>query len=491
MFYHQKLNKYNTLLFFIFILVFTSIILPMIEFKYSIFLLLAILSIYFIIHFSKDIWILIVIVLFLGQLFPYDYHFSKYIVFHRGGIYPGFIISPIHISLFISIVILLLFCYKRFKYNFKVDKSIFIWIVFTIYCFLISFINATSIKASFYEMIRMLLVGLLSIITYSTIYKEKHLYIVIRMIGIIIIAECVIVFLQQFGLLPHNLLFGDISKTNIKSIIQLFIRPPGTLRHPNILAIFLALYIPIYLTLSLVETDNKRKLFFITVLSFSFLALLLTLGRSAIVGTIMGSIFSLFLISKYLKKHLPSKKFIISGLTIIITIVATITTIFSQLIYLRFFAFGNVTAEGRLSQYKNAIFIIKNYFLCGVGLNNYNSAMIMNDVSGVAGVQPQYPVHNLYLLYFAETGIIGIFLLVSFIIYIYYKVFKVLKSKKINIYNSIIIIGGIGGLTSVFLQGLLDWGLRSISLFSAFFLWGLIIAAINTIPEESKKELTL
>jgi O-antigen ligase len=463
----------------------------MLEFKYSALLLLVILSIFFIIYFSKGIWILIVIILFLGQLFPYDYHYSKYMLFHRGGVYPGFVISPIHISLFISAVFLLLFYYKRLKYNFKIDRSIFIWIVFTIYAFLISFISVSNIEASFYEMIRMLLVGLLSIITYIIIYKEKQLYTLIRIIGIIIIAECVIVFLQQIGLLPHDLLFGDVAKTNIKSIIQLFIRPPGTLRHPNLLAIFLALYIPIYLTLSLVEIDIKKKLFFISVLSFSFLALLLTLGRSAIVGTIIGSLFSLFLISKYSSKYLPSKKIMISGLTIIITIIATIITIFFQLIYLRFFVLSNITAGGRFEQYQNALFIIKNNFFSGIGLNNYNLAMVINDISGIAAAEPQYPVHNLYLLYFAETGIIGIILLLLFIVSIYYKVFKVLKSTKLNIYHSAIIIGGIGGLTSIFLQSLLDWGVRSVSLFSVFFLWGLIIAAINTISQKSKKELTL
>jgi O-antigen ligase len=169
----------------------------------------------------------------------------------------------------------------------------------------------------------------------------------------------------------------------------------------------------------------------------------------------------------------------ISGLMVIIIITSTIVISLFQLLYLRFIVYGYLTTEGRFNQYQNALFIIKNHFLNGLGLNNYGFAMIINDISGIAAAEPQYPVHNLYLLYFAETGVIGISLFILFIVSIYYKVYNILKSTIFNIYLLSLIVGGIGGLSSIFLQSFLGWGFRSITMFSVFFVLGLIIASIN------------
>jgi len=477
--FQKEINKIAV--FLVVSILILSILLPAIKFKYAI-LITSLMSLVFLIFFSPGgIWLVILFVLFIGPLLPYTYHLTKFYEPHFGGAYPHFVITPVYVAFLISVLLLFIF-YRHKLSNIKIEKSIYIWIFFSIYSLLISFISAINIKASFYESIRMLVTGAICIIVYYLIDSNEKLNKIMIIIGMILLLESSIAFLQEFSILPNDLLFGESqSASTVIYATQIFKRPAGTLRETNTLAKFLSMYVPIFLILSTVTKEKIKKMFFFLVLGFSVLALFMTLGRSAIVATILGSFFSFFLLGKFAKEHLPSKKLIISGISVIIVLAAIVTGLLFQLLYLRFIVFGLLTVGGRLAQYQNALHIIWRHFFLGVGLNNYTYAMMMEDVSGIAAATPQFPAHNLYLLYFAETGIFGIFLFLTFIILFFLRGIRVLNSFNLDEVSLAVIAGGLGGFSSILIQSLSGWGVRSISLFSVFFFLGIIISSINNI----------
>jgi len=491
-------NNYLSIITAYVLLLFVGLVLPFLKPIYSVLFLIIIMLPLTLMLFYKGIWLAIVVMLFAGPLFPYTYYFDHHRIFHHGGAYPGFVITPTYLAIFASIGLIIIFYHKRLKNINGVDKSIFIWLIFGLVSFILSFVFSVSLKASFFDFNNMIIVSLVSIMLYLLITDENQLKTIINIIGIFLILESSIAFLQQVGLLPKDLIFGSYAihhghgKGLILFISEIFVRPCGTLKETNTLAKLLSMYIPIYFVLSLIEKNLKSKAFYIVVLTFSLFALLLTLGRSSIIGAIVGSLYSLFLVSKFSSKNLPSKKFMITSTTVIIVITAVIVMFLFKMLYLRFFVFGYLTVSGRMAQYENAIFIIKHHFLTGIGLNNYDFVMILNDITGEAAAEPQFPAHNLYLLYFAETGIIGISLFFAFIASIYHSVIFALKkntgANNTGIYTSASIIGGIGGLTSIFVLSLFGWGFRSITLYSVFFLLGLVLSAINISYQKIEKD---
>ena len=439
--------------------------------------------VFFIFYSPGGIWLVILFLLFIGPLFPYTYHLTKFYEPHFGGAYPHFVITPVYIAFFLCVLLLFIF-YREKLSNIKIEKSIYLWIFFSIYSLLISYITAVNIKASFYETLRMLVAAVICITVYYLINTKEKLKKFILIVGIIILLESSIAFLQEFSILPNDLLFGE--SHGVSSLIyatQIFRRPAGTLRETNTLAKFLSMYIPIFLILSIVTKEKIKKTFFFLVSGFSVLALFMTLGRSAIVATILGSFFSFFLLGKFAKGHLPSQKFIISGISVIIVLTAVVTGLLFQLLYLRFIVFGLLTVGGRLAQYQNALHIIGKHFFLGVGLNNYTYAMMMEDVSGIAAATPQFPAHNLYLLYFAETGFFGISLFLTFVILFFLRGIRSLNLSNLDVVSLAVITGGLGGFSSILIQSLSGWGVRSISLFSLFFFLGLVISSINNIKK--------
>lgn len=477
-----QVKSINKIVFLILIALCTGVFLPLLEFKYSISIIIFFLAIliFFLLFSPIEVWKIIFAMLFLGPLLPYSYYFNKFMEPHFGGASPYFVITPTYMAFFFSVLLLVVFYKRKISVDFKLEKSLFIWILFIVYSFIISIRTATNLNATFYELVRMVIAAGISIIVYLLIDSKEKLKSALIIIGIVLLIESAIAFLQEFAILPRDLLFGEtIGTSNIIYVAEIFRRPAGTLREPNTFAKLLSLFIPIFLILSVILKERKEKLFFFLVLTFSMLALFMTLGRSAIVGTILGSFLGVSLIGIFAKEHLPSKKFIISGVSVVVVLIAVIGGLLFQVLYLRFIVFGYLTVTGRVAQYQNALYTIKNHFLWGVGLNNYCYATVMEDISGIAATNPEFPVHNLYLLYFSETGLFGFMLFLTFIISVFARGVRNLTLPDLDNFSLAVIVGGLGGFASILLQSLLGWGVRSITLFSLFFLLGLIVAGRN------------
>lgn len=160
---------------------------------------------------------------------------------------------------------------------------------------------------------------------------------------------------------------------------QIFLRPYGTFPHPNVLAAFMVLTMPIVVFLS----KSKRIVVGLgaisTVLSFSRSAMLLLFG--------IGLIF--------LRKKLK-----------MLVVILVITLPF---IYVRFnsaFNFDSLSLSRREELSRIALDQITKEPLLGIGLNNFIPQVASSNL--VPGPSRfLQPVHNIFLLSLAETGLVG------------------------------------------------------------------------------------
>ncbi len=476
------LKKENKNLFFLLLIFVILISLFFILIEETFLILLCSLSFFLIFVFlvPDGIWIFLITLLFFSPLLPYKYHLNKFTEPHFGGASAHFAIDPVLVAFLVSLIIIFFFYRKKVLEGIKFSSIILIWIMFTLFSVAVSVATALNFPASVFEALKMLITAFICIFVYMIVDDKRKLKKVIIIISAVLILENFIAFLQEFGLLPLDLLVGGTeAPIKITNVAQIFRRATGTLREANTLGKFLSLYIPFFATLTLLTNAKKWKVLYFTVFTFSFLALLFTLGRAAIFGTLLGGVFSVYLIGVFAKEYLPSKKYIISGITVIIVLIITAISFLWEILYLRFVRFGFLAVDVRIDLLKNAFPIIKENFWFGVGLNNYTDYMIMNDFIGVAAIYPQFPVHNIYLLYLAEVGIFGFLLFLFFLFELYKVVFEYLRSARFDVTLTGIIIGGIGGITAILFQGVLGWGLRNYNIYSMFFLIGLVLSAIR------------
>ncbi len=129
---------------------------------------------------------------------------------------------------------------------------------------------------------------------------------------------------------------------------------------------------------------------------------------------------------------------------------------------------------GRFGFWKEAMLIVKDYPLCGAGLNTYSK------------VAPRYKInwggypHNCYLHMAAETGVLGLGLFLGLVV-----IFLCHAWTKIHLvtppYLLSVSLGGVAGLSGFLVQCFFDTNLYSVQLNSLFWIFiGLVLAAIRT-----------
>lgn len=174
---------------------------------------------------------------------------------------------------------------------------------------------------------------------------------------------------------------------------EIFLRPYGTLPHPNVLAAFMTISLAI---IFLLKASQKNLLLDLSI-SIGVLTTILTFSR----GAILVLVFELLL---FLKKR--------------IKLLFLVFLLSLPFVYIRFSSalnFDSLSILRREELAEIAILQFQSSPLFGVGLNNFiNNVGISNLVSGPSRFLQ--PVHNIFLLSLAETGIIGFFGLLIFLI---------------------------------------------------------------------------
>jgi len=182
-------------------------------------------------------------------------------------------------------------------------------------------------------------------------------------------------------------------------------RAGGTLGHPNNLAYYLDLMIPLMLTRVFSLRHGKwSRLFFFAAFSAGCGCLYFTQSRGGIVAT--GISLSLcFLILAW--RNMRLRVFTLQTLGVALLSLAVVG-VFQHKIFARFGQNDSGAVRTRVDQYHVAYRMLAAHPWVGVGLNTYvqESPAYDNTASKVAS-NFRAPVHNVYLLALTETGIIG------------------------------------------------------------------------------------
>jgi O-antigen ligase len=189
-------------------------------------------------------------------------------------------------------------------------------------------------------------------------------------------------------------------------------RAGGTLGAPNALARFFDLFLPLGFSLLFCPLRWRTRILLGTAVGFGILGLVFTFSRGGLVVTGSGCLLILFL---WLHRRIGLlQTFCTLALAIPLFLVLVLGS--SKQLQTRFFREGYEASYGRIPLTQVALNMIRDRFIFGVGLNNYNEVAPRYDNT------PQrvtswwnIPVHNLFLYIAAQTGLVG---LVSYLLFL-------------------------------------------------------------------------
>lgn len=183
-------------------------------------------------------------------------------------------------------------------------------------------------------------------------------------------------------------------------------RPAGTLGHPNVLAMFLNLLLPIVIFATLWD---KRPLIRLVLLAGIVLALIAEVwsgsrGGWLGLGTALG--LGYFLWSRKRGKN----PFIGLGIAGLVLLVSFATLFLSSETFQRRLVEGDKgAADVRYPLMEVAMEMIKANPVLGVGLDNYTQEMVLYDRTNLfIAYRYMHQVHNTFLMIAAETGIVSL-----------------------------------------------------------------------------------
>ncbi len=320
---------------------------------------------------------------------------------------------------------------------------------------LVTVLWAPRLDLAMLELIMMVKVLLLFFVLANQIRDEKDLKLVIWAFIFIVAFQAVLANLQV--LFGKNLNLGFLgeyqgSKEEIKELGKMY-RVGGTLGHPNRLAMFLELLLPVCLTVSFTSKRRRERVLGFLVFGLGFVALIMTGSRGGWGGTVIAMVLFFYFLIK--TKHLSLKDLVgpAFGVIVLITIVGFA---FSDILERRFFGEDYGSAESRIPMFQIAFNVIDAHPIGGVGINNYQVKMknYMRTVHALKYKSIDRPVHNMYLLITGETGFVGLLTFFALLIFALRTCLKTIYMR--NAFCSVVSISVFGGLVGFLAHGMVD-----------------------------------
>jgi len=187
--------------------------------------------------------------------------------------------------------------------------------------------------------------------------------------------------------------------------LQTVSRAAGTLGHPNSLALFLDLLLPLSLLFLFCPMKSGMRTFVAASFVLGLFGLMATLSRGGIFCT--SAALGLAVLLKWRKYIGFVRAVFILAFALGLCAVVVLST--SNPIQQRFFKNDYGNAHGRVTLAKVAFNLIRHNPLLGVGLNNYTDTAQFYDHTPEQIVSNwNAPVHNLILFIAGETGLPGV-----------------------------------------------------------------------------------
>jgi putative inorganic carbon (HCO3(-)) transporter len=269
--------------------------------------------------------------------------------------------------------------------------------------------------------------------------RDQHTF---RVMGyafaFILIFEGLVVLEQRF--LGVIFTAENLGKTiSLKSVVgsSTLVRVAGTLNHPNDLAMYLNLSLPLVGFMLITETKPLRRLYLGAAVLLALIAELWSgsrggwMGLACALGT--GAYF-------YMQKQ--GKNPLIGLLTggFALSMVFAMLFAGSQVFRDRLVEGDAGAAEVRLPLMEVAMEMIKENPVLGVGLNLYTREMVPYDrTNHFIAYRYNHPVHNTFLMFAAETGLLSLLMLSTLIVSMLFECHRVAMRD-----DGIVAVAGLG-----------------------------------------------
>ena len=198
--------------------------------------------------------------------------------------------------------------------------------------------------------------------------------------------------------------FGATKKLRDYVGLAALSRAGGTLGHPNSLALFFDLLLPLVFALLFVPQRRLGRLALAVGLLVGLAGLIVTQSRGGMLAT--GLALFLLLFIQLARRTGGSIALVYTAFILLVGGISVLTT--TNPISKRFLRYDYGTAYGRLPHLRVAYNLIQEHPVFGVGLNVYTEVAPRFDTTPQQIMaQWQAPVHNLYAFLIAEIGLSG------------------------------------------------------------------------------------
>jgi len=321
---------------------------------------------------------------------------------------------------------------------------------------IVSLVNAIDANLVYFELFRLttLLIVLWAV---AGIQDPARLKRFIAFLGLgVMMQSCLALVQYKTG---KNLGLGIFGE---KELVEQFIgvkinRATGTVGHPNILAYYFEILMPLILAMFLVEKNRWIKLYYLLLLPFGAAGLFTTLSRAAWLATAIS---------------LPAVLIVLHGKKLFrMNTLGTLFLLGTVMMVPLYYAFPTIerrfthtdygSSSLRMPLNKAALSIIEQYPVIGVGMNNLGEVFSRYDQTGHTRVLKgaKNVVHNLYLLVWAEVGTVGFFAFLSIFGSLFFSAGH-LFSQVSEAYRGML-VGIAAGIGAHLLHGLFDPGFKA------------------------------
>ncbi len=317
---------------------------------------------------------------------------------------------------------------------------------------LITLLWAPRLDLASFELVQMLKVLILYFVVMNQIEDKSDVNLLVWCLVGAVAFQSFLAILQLTAGRPLGLEFFGEMQVDMETGDQLS-RVGGTLGHPNRLAMFLELLLPLCFAAFLVDKRPRWRMAAIVIFAVGLAAMIMTGSRGGWIATLggMGLLFY-FLIKRDHMKLVSVLKLVF----LLFFILVIVFTIFSGQIIERITGEDHGSALSRIPMFQIAIEIIKDHPFGGLGINNYQEIMreYNNTYLGRLFSTIPRPVHNMYLLITGETGFLGFAMFLWMLVALIRILLQITRSA--DPYYSIISIALLSGLAGYLAHGLVD-----------------------------------
>jgi O-antigen ligase len=257
-------------------------------------------------------------------------------------------------------------------------------------------------------------------------------------------------------------------------------RVGGTYRHPNYLAVPMAVLLPVLAAMFLACKDKLKVVSGVTVLCL-VLTLVLTLSRAGFAAAV--AIMVVFILLTLW--HQIGRKVLKRNLAIIILIaivLAVALSFYAEPIYLKLFKSDPLNIQSRIDLNEMAMEMIIAHPILGVGINNYTTVgkgfSFFYMYEAAFNLPPV--VHNIYLLIASEIGLPGLLFFLWFVVLVFRQGLRGLRMLSDEL-TGLLLCGFTSGLLGYLLSDMWAIGLRKLEI-GYLFWWhaGMIVFLVNS-----------